>query len=271
MMGINMTAGFQVMTGVCLFVLGLCMGSFLNVCIYRIPMKQSVAFPPSHCPHCNTRLSAADLIPVFSYVLLGGKCRYCKAGISVQYPIVELLTGLIYLIIYIRYGFSVETLALIFLFSILIVVLFIDLRHMIIPNGLVLLGMAGGALVTIYNMFIPFSLYQPSKWYTPLIGMFSASGILFAVALIGLLVYGNDGGMGMGDVKLFIPIGMFLGWKLALLSLFLSIMLGGITGLVLLISRVVGRKTAIPFGPFIVVGTIISALFGNSIINWYFN
>ncbi|HPU22331.1 MAG TPA: prepilin peptidase [Thermoclostridium caenicola] len=270
MMGIDQAAGFQVFVGICLFVLGLCIGSFLNVCIYRIPLKQSVISPPSHCPNCNTRLTAADMIPVVSYILLRGRCRYCKAGIPVRYPLVELLTGMVYLILYIRYGFSMETLALLYLFSILLAVLFIDLDHMIIPNGLVLLGMAGGALTTVYNLFVPFSLYQPSKWYTPLIGMVSASGILFAVALIGLLIYGNDGAMGMGDVKLFIPIGMFLGWKLALLSLFLAVMLGGITSIFLLISRIVKRKSAIPFGPFIVAGTFIATLFGNSIISWYF-
>lgn len=269
-MGIALTAELQVIAGVFLFVLGLCIGSFLNVCIYRIPLNESVIFPPSHCTNCNARLTARDLIPVISYILLGGRCRYCKAKIPVRYPLVELLTGLIYLAIYIRYGLSVETAALFFLFSILLVVLFIDLKHMIIPNGLVLLGMAGGALVAVYNLFFPFPLYQPSQWYTPLIGMVSASGILFIVALIGLLIYGNDGAMGMGDVKLFIPIGLFLGWKLALLSLFFSVMLGGITCLVLLISRVVNRKSAVPFGPFIVVGTFIAALFGNQVISWYF-
>lgn len=130
--------------------------------------------------------------------------------------------------------------------------------------------MAGGALTVIYNLFISFSLYQPSEWYTPFIGMVSASGILFAVALIGFLIYGNDGAMGMGDVKLYIPIGMFLGWKLALLSLFLAVMLGGITSIILLLFRVVNRKSAIPFGPFIVAGTYVAALSGYDILSWYF-
>lgn len=269
-MGIELTAELQVFAGICVFVIGLCMGSFLNVCIYRVPLEKSVISPPSSCPACNTRLAAKDLIPVLSYILLGGKCRYCKAPISVRYPLIELLTALVYLIIYYRYGFSVETLALLYLFSILLPVLFIDLKHMIIPNGLVLLGIAGGALVTVYNLFVPFSLYQPSRWYTPLLGMVSASGILFIIALVGLLIYGNDGAMGMGDVKLFLPIGMFLGWKLALLSLFISVMLGGIICIVLLILRVVKRKSAIPFGPFIVAGTFVAALAGNSILSHFF-
>ncbi len=269
-MGITLTAELQVLAGICLFFLGLSVGSFLNVCIYRIPLEKSVVSPPSSCPECNTRLTAMDLIPVLSYITLKGRCRYCKAKISARYPLIELLTGLVYLAVYLKYSLSVETLALLYLFSILLAVLFIDLKHMIIPNGLVLLGMAGGALIFMYNIFTPFYLYQPSRWYTPLIGMVSASGILFAIALVGLLIYGNDGAMGMGDVKLFIPIGMFLGWKLTLLSLFLSVMLGGITSILLLAFKIVKRKSAIPFGPFIVVGTFIAALAGYDILSWYF-
>ncbi|NLW03055.1 MAG: prepilin peptidase [Clostridiaceae bacterium] len=252
--------------GICVFLLGLCIGSFLNVCIYRIPMEKSIISPPSQCTGCGTRLTFRDLIPVLSYIMLRGRCRYCNARISPRYLLIELLTGFVYVIVYLRYGISVETLALLYLFSILLAVFFIDLEHMIIPNGLVLLGMAGGALVMVYNLFVPFSLYQPSRWYTPLIGMVSASGILFAIALVGLLIYRNDGAMGMGDVKLFIPIGMFLGWKLALLSLFISVMLGGITSIVLLVLKVVKRKSAIPFGPFIVAGSFIAALAGYDIL-----
>jgi type 4 prepilin peptidase 1 (EC:3.4.23.43). Aspartic peptidase. MEROPS family A24A len=262
--------GFQILAGIAIFILGLCIGSFLNVCIYRIPIQKSVVYPPSHCPECNTRLTFRDMIPVLSYIILRGRCRYCGTRISVRYPLVELLTGFVYLTVYLKYGISAETLALLYLFSILIIVLFIDISHMIIPNGLVLFAMAGGALTVIYNLFISFSLYQPSEWYTPFIGMVSASGILFAVALIGFLIYGNDGAMGMGDVKLYIPIGMFLGWKLALLSLFLAVMLGGITSIILLLFRVVNRKSAIPFGPFIVAGTYVAALSGYDILSWYF-
>lgn len=262
--------GIQIFAGILVFLLGLCVGSFLNVCIWRIPQQKSVIFPRSSCPKCGTRLKPGDMMPVLSYFMLRGKCRYCGERISAQYPLVEILTGVVYLVIYLKYGISVETVSLFYLFSILITVLFIDLKHMIIPNGLVLLAMAGGMLPVIYNLFVPFLLYQPSKWYTPLVGMFSASGILFVVALVGLLVYGNDGAMGMGDVKLFIPIGMFLGWKLALLALFLSVMLGGVTSIILLIVKTVDRKTAIPFGPFIVAGTFIAALSGYDILSWYF-
>lgn len=267
-MAVTLSTEVYVLAGICLFLLGLCVGSFINVCIYRIPLEKSIIFPPSHCTDCGARLAAKDLIPVFSYIFLRGRCRYCKARISARYPLIELLTGFVFLVVYLRYGISVETLALVYLFSILLAVFFIDLKHMIIPNGMVLLGMAGGALIMVYNLFVPFSLYQPAQWYTPLIGMVSASGILFLVALVGLLIYGNDGAMGMGDVKLFIPIGMFLGWKLALLSLFIAVMLGGITSIVLLILKVVKRKSAIPFGPFIVAGTFIAVMAGYDILSW---
>lgn len=262
---------FQLFIKIFIFIAGLCFGSFLNVCIYRIPLEQSILFPPSGCPKCKNRLSPRDMIPVLSYIFLKGKCRNCKEPISIQYPIVELLTAVIWLVIYLRYGFTVETAGLIFLFTILIPVFFIDLKHMIIPNGLVLTGLIGGAAVFAYHVFVkPFELYESSLWYTPLIGMFSASGFLFFVAIIGLIIYKNDGAMGMGDVKIFMPIGLFFGWKLALLTLFLSVLLGGITSIILLILKIKGRKSAIPFGPFIIAAALFAALFGNRFLSWYF-
>ncbi|MCX7774420.1 MAG: prepilin peptidase [Clostridia bacterium] len=271
-MGSHLAVEWQVFFGVFVFIFGLCVGSFLNVCIYRIPLEKSIAFPPSCCPGCGTRLKPLDLIPVISYIFLGGKCRYCQKKISIKYPLVELLTGITWLFIFLRYGLSIETLALIFLFTVLIPILFIDLEHMIIPDGLVLTGLIGGAALFIYHIAVkPFSLYQSSLWYAPLIGVVSASGILLVVALIGLAIYKNDGAMGMGDVKLFLPIGLFLGWKLALLSLFMSVMLGGILSIILLLFKVVDRKSAIPFGPFIILGTFIAANYGIQILNWYFS
>lgn len=261
---------FQVLIKILIFLMGMCVGSFLNVCIYRIPLEKSIVFPSSECPNCNQKLSAIDMIPVLGYIILKGKCRYCKNPISARYPLVELLTGLIWLLIYSKYGLSIETAALVFLYTLLIPVVFIDLKYMIIPNGLVLAGLIGGIVLSLYHIFIsPFSLYESTLWYTPLLGMISASGILLFIAIIGFIIYKNDGAMGMGDVKLFIPIGMFLGWKLALFTLFLSIMLGGIISIFLLIFKIKDRKSAIPFGPFIVIATYITGLYGNQILKWY--
>ncbi|HHY65045.1 MAG TPA: prepilin peptidase [Clostridiaceae bacterium] len=266
----TLPAGSQIVVMVFIFLTGLCTGSFLNVCIYRIPAGKSIISPPSACPECGERIKFSDMIPVVSYILLKGKCRNCKASISLRYPAVELLTAVIWFVTYLRYGLTVETAGLILLFSILIAVFFIDLDHMIIPNGLVLTGLAGGAAVFLYHVFIkPFGLYGSTSWYTPLIGMVSSSGILFLIALIGLIIYKNDGAMGMGDVKIFMPIGLFLGWKLSLLTLVLSVFLGGITSLVLLILKIKDRKSAIPFGPFIVTASLFSALYGNELIRWY--
>lgn len=257
--------------GIFIFLAGLCVGSFLNVCIYRIPLEKSIAFPPSSCPSCGSRLKPADLIPVLSYIALKGKCRSCKAPISVQYPLIELLTGILWVLVYLRYGLSFETLALTYFFSLLIPVFFIDLSQLIIPDEFVLAGLAGGAGVFIYHLFKPYILFDSDLWYTPLIGMVSASGILFIVAFIGFLIYRDDGAMGMGDVKLFLPIGLFLGWKLALLTLFLSVILGGVVSVILLLLRIKNRKSAIPFGPFIIISTYLSGFYGLEILNWYFN
>lgn len=262
----------HILISIFIFLFGVCAGSFLNVCICRIPLKKSIVFPPSECPDCHTKLSPLDLIPVFGYIFLKGKCRYCKKPISIQYPLVEFLTGMIWLLVYLRYGLSVETVALIFLYTLLIPVTFIDLKYMIIPNGLVLTGFIGGIALSLYHIFInPFSLYQSTLWYTPFLGMVSASGILFVIAMVGFIIYKNDGAMGMGDVKLFIPIGLFLGWKLTLLTLFLAIVMGGFTSLVLLILKIKERKSAIPFGPFIAFATFITGFYGNIILNWYFS
>lgn len=256
--------------GILVFLVGMCIGSFLNVCIYRIPQEKSVVSPPSSCPGCGEKLKAIDLIPVLSFILLKGKCRNCNARISLQYPLVELLTGILWLFVYMRYGLTIETIALLYLFSVLILVAFIDLAHYIIPDSLVLAGLLGGILVYIYHLTVrPVAFYRSDNWYDPLLGMVSASGILFIVAFIGLLIYGNDGAMGMGDVKIFLPIGLFFGWKLALVTLFLSIFIAGIVCIFLLLFRIVERKSIIPFGPFIVLGTIIIGLFNDLLFRYY--
>lgn len=261
---------FQIFMKVFLFLMGLCIGSFLNVVIFRLPADKSIVFPNSSCNDCNEKLKAIDMIPVFSYIFIGGKCRYCKKPISIQYPLVEFFTGVIWLLTYTRYGFSIETVAIIFLYTLLIPIALIDLKHMIIPNGLVLVGFVGGLALSAYHIFVePFSLYRSPAWYSPFIGMISAAGILFIIALLSFIRYRDDGGMGMGDVKLFIPIGMFLGWKLSLLSLFISIMIGGIISIILLIFKVLDKKSALPFGPFIVISTFICGFLGNQIIDWY--
>jgi leader peptidase (prepilin peptidase)/N-methyltransferase len=251
-------------------ILGLLIGSFLNVCIYRIPVNKSIVSPPSSCGNCQKRLRAMDLIPVISYLIQKGKCRYCGKKFSIRYLVVELITSFIFLALYSKLNKDVIVFSLYAYFmSVLIVVFFIDLDHKIIPFKLVISGLIGGGAIFVYNIFNNVELYSDDKWWNPLIGMVSGSGLLFLVALIGLFLYKTDDAMGMGDVNIFAPIGLYLGWRLTFLALFMSVIIAGIFSIFLLLLRIKQRKDGIPFGPFIVTAVFISILFGNSILNWY--
>lgn len=253
---------------VCAF--GLVFGSFANVLIYRIPREKSIVKGPSSCVKCGTRLRPMELVPVFSYIFLKGRCRYCGAPISPRYPIVELITAAVFTALFARFGLTAAFFAYAYLMLILIAVLFIDYDHRIIPDELVIAGLAGGAIAFAFNIFRPGGLvYGDGNWWTPLAGIASGSGALLLVAVIGSLVYRTDDAMGMGDVKLMAPIGVFLGWKLGLAALFFSVLLAGVTSLLLIALRLKGRKDTIPFGPFIVAGAFIAILWGWKIIYWY--
>jgi len=252
-----------------IFIFGVIIGSFLNVCIFRIPQGDSIISPPSHCPKCEIRLKPFDLIPLLSYLFYFGKCRYCNQRISPRYFIVELLTGFVSVTLFIKYGMTVDFAAFLFLTYILIVVFFIDLDHQIIPNELVIAGLIGGAILFIYNIFRPVLIYQDRFWWNPFLGLVSGSGFLLSIAFIGSLLYKNDEVMGMGDVKLFAPIGLFLGWRMTLLALYISVILGGVSSLLLIFFGKANRKSKIPFGPFIVIGVFITVMWGWDIAHRY--
>lgn len=241
-------------------VFGLVIGSFLNVCIYRIPRGQSVAFPGSACPRCGTRLKAADLIPVISFLLLKGRCRYCAAPISWRYPLVEALTALLMWLIYRVYGMTFLWAYYSFIISVLVAVSFIDIDYQEIPNGLVLALMAVGLVGSVGGVG-PGLL---DSLYGSLVG----GGLLFIVALVSSLLLKKEG-MGGGDVKLMAAIGWCLGWRLTVVVLILSIYIGGITSLLLLGFKVKSRGDYIPYGPFIAISTVISVLWGEMVIDWY--
>lgn len=236
------------------FVFGTVIGSFLNVCIYRIPAGRSIVTPPSHCPRCGTRLAPRDLVPLFSYIFLKGKCRYCGARISLQYPAVELLTGMLFLAAAWRFGPSPHALGAVVLFSLLISVSVIDIHHRIIPNGIVLAGLFFGILLNFHSL---------NAVYNGLLGFFLGGGILLLVALA------FRGGMGGGDIKLAAMMGVYLGWQHILLTLFLSFLFGSIIGMGMVFIRGKTLKDAIPFGPFLAAGGIVSTLWGDTIISWY--
>ncbi len=246
-----------------IFILGLVVGAFINVLIYRIPLKKSFVLSDSACALCGSKLSSSELIPILSYLMQRGKCKHCGEKISLRYPLVELLTAVVFVALFHKYGISVPFFAFAFLMTILISVFFIDIDHKIIPNGLVLSGMAGGSLFFAYNCFSPMpEIFGDSKWWTPLAGLLPGSGFLLLAAILGSLLYKTDDAMGMGDVKLMAPIGLFLGWKLCLVALFLAVVAGGVVSIVLMVFRIKKRRDTVAFGPFIVIGAFMTILYG---------
>ncbi|MGB9679465.1 MAG: prepilin peptidase [Thermoanaerobacteraceae bacterium] len=238
-----------------IFVLGTIIGSFLNVLIHRVPRKESIVYPPSHCPVCGHELSSIDLMPIISYILLRGRCRYCKEKISAVYPIVEAVTGIIFLLIYIKFGLNLKAVSYLFLGCILIAISFIDVKHKIIPNKLIVTGLIGGLIfrILMYNY----------GYIDYLLGLALGGGILLIISLI------SGGEMGGGDIKLMALIGLFVGWKLTLLILFLSVLFGALGGMILIAIKIKGRKDYMPFAPYIAFSYFISIMYGYEILNFY--
>jgi len=243
-----------------IFILGLIVGSFNNVCIYRIPRNESIVYPASHCPNCRTKIKPVDNIPLLSYILLKGRCRNCKSKISIQYPIVELLTGLTYLIIYLIYGLSIQSLVYIILSSALIIIAFIDLQKQIIPDIISLPGIVIGLIL---SFIVPYIAFINSA-----LGALVGGGIILIIAWVGSIIFKKEA-MGGGDVKLAAMIGAFLGWRYMVISLFLGFFLGALAGIFLILSKIKRKEDMVPFGPFIALGSIITLLCGEKIIAWY--
>ena len=245
-----------------IFLLGCCVGSFLNVCIYRLPQDLSIVSPRSFCPSCRAPIRAYDNIPLVSYLLLGGKCRNCGAGISWRYPLVEALTGGVALALFLKFGFSLSFFAYFVLSAALIVISFIDLDHRIIPDLISLPGIAVGFLLALFG---PLATVKES-----LIGLLAGGGSLYLVAFVYEALTKREG-MGGGDVKLLAMIGAWLGWKAILFTLFFASLSGTfIGGAVMLIQRE-GRLYAIPFGPFLAFSGLAYVFLGPELIAWYLN
>lgn len=243
-----------------LFVFGSTIGSFLNVCIVRIPEKISIVLPASHCPRCKKPIPWYYNIPLLSYLLLGGKCRYCRAPIAFRYFIVELLTPVVLLMLYSAYGLSLPLLAAFIFSSSLIVITFIDLKHQIIPDVISLPGIP-----------ICFACSFVAPWTDPLqslIGICVGGGVLYLFAG-GYKLLTKKEGMGGGDIKMLAMIGAFLGWKGALAALILGSFAGSVLGIILIIVKGKNFKYALPFGPFLAVGAFCALLFGEQLIRFY--
>lgn len=242
------------------FLLGACLGSFFNVCIYRIPAGVSIVSPPSRCPHCGTLIRWWQNVPIVSWLLLRGKCSVCKEKINVRYLIVEILTGLLFLKIYVMFAFQPATLVFWAFASVLVVLTFIDLDHQIIPDVISLPGIILG--------FATVSL-TPLSWSNSLFGILLGGGSLWLIAIIYELLTKTEG-MGGGDIKLLAMIGAFLGWKAIFPVIFISSCLGTIIGIPIMLRQQESGKLAIPFGPFLSIAAMIWFFWGGVILRWYF-
>lgn len=226
--------------------------------------------PRSFCPHCQKTIQAKDNIPILSFIILKGKCRYCQQKISWRYPLVELLTALVFLFAFLSFGLSWITLSSVFFCSILIILTFIDIDFKIIPNGVILTGLITGIFFIILELIFKISFLSIkgtifAKFLSSLYGLFIGGGFFFIITLF------FPKGMGGGDVKLAALIGLFLGWQKTIVGLFAGIVIGGIFAIILLVFKIKGRKDPIPFGPFLTLGGLIGLFLGEQLFNLYTN
>lgn len=243
-------------------VFGLLVGSFLNVCICRMPKEESIISPPSHCPQCSYRIRWYDNIPLISYLLLRGKCRGCGTHISLQYPLVEFLNGILALFLFLKFGPTPDFAALFLFSSALVVITFIDIEHQIIPDEISLPGIVIGFLLS-------FFLKEPG-WIDSLFGILLGGGSLLLVAYGYQKLTGKDG-MGGGDIKLLAMMGAFLGWKAVPFIIFSSSMIGSVVGVSIMLLQKKDSKLAIPFGPYLAFGAMLYIFCGQKLISWYLN
>ncbi len=261
------------------FLFGAIVGSFLNVCVFRIPLGKSIISPFSHCPQCQVPIKAYDNIPILSYFLLGGKCRSCRAPISSRYPLVETMMAVFSFLLVLKFGLSLSVLIYFVLISSLVVVSFIDLDYRVIPDKISLPGIVLGLLASFakpqgHNDFLVHFVFRVLRGNVnmatldSLLGIFIGGGLLYAVAVLFYWATKKEG-MGGGDIKLLAMIGAFLGWSSTVFTIMVSSLIGSIVGVALMVAKGADRKYAIPFGPFLSMGAVIYLFFGKEIIRWY--
>jgi leader peptidase (prepilin peptidase)/N-methyltransferase len=239
---------------------GALIGSFLNVCIYRLPRRESIAWPGSHCPKCSHPIAWYDNIPILSYLALAGRCRHCTVPISFRYPLVEILNAAGYVSLLWFFGRSWVAVAYGLLYSALLVVAGTDLSHKIIPNAVTFPGIVLGLVCA--------TTILPLGFLNSLLGILIGGGILWFLAWVSPYLFGKVG-MGGGDIKLLAMIGAFLGWKPALMTIMVGSFLGSLVGVTLIAVQVIKREDYIPFGPFLVCGALVALFFGQFILDWY--
>ncbi len=244
------------MTMLYIFTIGLVLGSFYNVVGLRIPIGKSIVKPRSSCPKCQHVLTTRELLPVLSYIVQIGKCRHCSTAIPIKYPIIEFLTGVLFVLSFQLYDFQLEVIVAWTLISLLIIIVVSDLSYMLIPNKVLLFFLP---FVIIQRLFIPLT-----PWWDMFLGGFVGFTLLLLISLM------SKGGMGGGDIKLYGVLGLILGCKLIVLSFFLAALVGTSVGLLGMAIGKVQRGKPIPFGPSIAAGTLVAYYYGDVLINWYF-
>lgn len=248
------------------FLIGLMVGSFLNVCIVRFPKDESVARGRSRCPCCGHQIAWYDNIPILSILFLGGKCRHCRGPISLRYPLVEFLTGISFLGAYHLWGWTGEFACYLYLISSLIVVTFVDFEHQIIPDEVSLMGILAGLAASYLFPILQGEVDHRLGLAEASLGMLAGVGLIYAVAILGEFLFKKES-MGGGDLKLLAMIGAFLGWEKTVLTFLIAPLLGAPVGLII---WKVTKNRYIAFGPYLAMASMIALLFGEKIIAWYF-
>ncbi len=265
--------------------LGLVIGSFLNVCIYRIPLGKSIVYPGSSCPHCGISIRFFDNIPILSFLLLQGKCRACGKSISLQYPLVELLSGAAFYCCARVWLFTTPTYVNSLFLAIIIILIFTDYNHRLLPNRLTLPGILVGILLSplqtpeVYSDLLSWETIAllglahstiAQAWVGSILGTIIGGGPLYLVALAYATIRRRQG-LGMGDVKMMAMVGAFIGWRLVLLTLFVGSLLGLLVGILLILFRKMDTQGKLPFGVFLGIGSVFCLFYAPSLVRWYLN
>ena len=251
----------SILIAVTIFLAGLIFGSFFNVCIYRLPRKKSIIWPGSQCSQCKSAIKPWDNIPLLSFLILHGKCRICGYKISWRYPLVEALTGFLFVSVYLKFGFTIESIPWFVLAALLVIITFIDIEFQLILNKITLPGVIVGIILSwqlIHIDIVDIGL-----------GLLVGGGLLVVIAYLGKMFFGKES-MGMGDVKMAAMIGVFIGAKGIALALFFGFFIAGIFSVTGMALKKLERTSYLPFGPFIAAGTLLYIFLGEQIVLWYF-
>ncbi len=257
------------MSIVILSIFSLFLGLIINIVASRVPKgEEDVSWVWPFCSSCNRKLSISEMLVPVNFFMHKGKCKNCSKKVFLRPLQITLFTLVVCISLFLKFGLTIEFFAFLLLMSILIAVFFIDIDYFIIPSDLLFAALGGSLLVFVYNIFYEFPIYMDRAWWNPLVGGASVSILLFIIAIVGYFIFKTEA-MGLGDVKLFVPIGIFLGWRMVIVAFVLSAVIGSLISIALMIIKGMGKRDPVPFGPGIVLGTFTTILFGIDILNWY--